>query len=197
MKSLQENILTFILPLKDVLGRPGYIVLAVTIFLAVMLFAVWLPNLSFVLHVATSPTLAFSQKVGILGNSLGAIQTNFTPLSRIFTVAVALLFAAQFSMIVFYLKRRISLQKAAGIGSLGMLSGLLGVGCAACGSVILSALFGVGATASFIEVLPLKGQEFGLLSIAILVFALFLTARKIQDPLVCSVESSKVRASAE
>jgi len=190
MKSLQQSILTLAQSLKEVLARPRYFIFATITFIMVMLFAIWLPNLSFVVDTITSPSFAFSQKVGILWSSLGAIQTNFTPLSRIFTIVVALLFALQITMIVFYFKRRIHLQKVAGVGGIGMLSGLLGVGCAACGSVILSALFGVGATASFIGALPLKGQEFGLLSSIIIGTSLFLTAQKIQDPLVCNMVST-------
>lgn len=179
---------TVVTSLREVLGQPVYGLLTIGIFLTVMLFAIWLPNLSFVADIVTSSSLALGQKISILTSSLGAIQTNFTFLSKMLTIIVALLFAVQISVITYYLKRRIHLQKAAGISGIGMVSGLLGVGCAACGSVILSALFGVGATASFIGVLPLKGQEFGLLSIAILVFSLFLTTRKIQDPLTCAIK---------
>lgn len=188
MKSPQENISMLMQSLKEVLGRPEYVALAVAVFLAVTLFAIWLPNITFVAKMTTSSSFTLGQKVSILGSSLGAIQTNFTFLSRILTIIVAALFAVQISVITYYLKRRINLQKAVGISGIGMMSGLLGVGCAACGSVVLSALFGATATAGFIGILPLKGQEFGLLSIAILVFSLFLTIRKIQNPLTCAIE---------
>lgn len=186
-RTIQDNAKTVSAPLREVLGRPMYVLLTAAVFLSVMLFAIWLPNLSFVAGIITSSSLALGQKISILASSLGAIQTNFTFLSGVLTVVVALLFAVQVSLIVFYLKWRIRLQKAVGVSGIGMVSGLLGVGCAACGSVILSALFGVGATASFIGVLPLKGQEFALLSIGILSLSIFLTTRKIQDPLTCAV----------
>lgn len=191
MRTIQNNTAAFLQAIKDVLGRPMYGLLTVAVFLSVMLFAIWLPNLSFMADIVTSSSLAPGQKISILGSSLGAIQTNFTFLSRALTVVIALLFAVQISVITYYLKRRIHLQKAAGISGVGMVSGLLGVGCAACGSVILSALFGATATAGFIGVLPLRGQEFGLLSIGILGLSLFLTTRKIQEPLVCAAPPSR------
>lgn len=181
----------FLKALQEVLRHPSYAALSVAVFLAAMLLAIWLPNLSFVAHIITSSSLSLAEKAGIIGNSLGAIKTNFTTLSRVLTVTVAGLFAVQMSVVAFYLKRRIRLQSAAGVGGLGMLSGLLGIGCAACGSVILSSLFGMAATAGFIGVLPLKGQEFGILSILILGLSLFLTTKKIQNPLTCEPKSTR------
>ena len=185
--SIQKNIITTLKSLAEVLRKPWYGLLAAAIFLSAMLLAIWMPNLSFVKHIILSSSLGFGQKINILVSSLGAIQTNFTFLSRIITVSVSALFAIQVGAIVFYLKRRVHLQKAAGISSVGIISGFLGVGCATCGSVILSAVFGVGATASFIGFLPLQGQEFGLLSITILGLSLYLTSKNIQNPLVCGI----------
>lgn len=187
-KTIQNNTATFLQTLKDIFGRPGYAVFAIAVFLAVMLFAIWLPNITFVAHTTTSSSFTLGQKVSILTSSLGAIQTNFTFLSRILTITAAMLFAVQASLIVFYLRRHIRLQSAARVSGMGIVSGLLGVGCAACGSVILSSLFGATATASFIGVLPLKGQEFGFLSIGMLGLSLFLTTRKIQNPLTCAIK---------
>ncbi|MBI1984556.1 MAG: hypothetical protein HYS60_00380, partial [Candidatus Wildermuthbacteria bacterium] len=97
----------------------------------------------------------------------------------------ALLFAVNIVLVVFYFRRRAKLQQAAGLSFAGALSGLLGIGCAACGSVILSSVFGIGATASFLSVLPLKGQELGILSVIILSASIYLVYRKINDPLIC------------
>lgn len=69
------------------------------------------------------------------------------------------------SLLIYYFQKRFRLEKTAGMSTVGMLSGLLGVGCASCGSVIISSLIGFGATASVIGVLPLRGQEFGLLGV--------------------------------
>jgi len=83
------------------------------------------------------------------------------------------------------------MERSAGTSLVGMITGLLGVGCASCGSVILSSVFGVGATAGFIGVLPLRGSEFGLLGVALLLWANYSIALKVQQPLICSVPSAK------
>ncbi|MHB1316753.1 MAG: hypothetical protein ACYCZW_02755 [Minisyncoccota bacterium] len=187
-EKITNNMVNFYTSLRLVFKIPQYRFLSLFIFIVIMLFAIWLPNLSFIAHAITSTSFSIGQKVSILMGSLGAIKTNFTPLSRTLTTVVAILFAIQISVITFYIKRRINLQKAAGISGIGIFSGILGVGCASCGSVILSAIFGVSATASFIGILPLKGQEFGILSIVIIGYTLFYITKKINDPLTCKIE---------
>ncbi len=152
-----------------------------------MLFAIWLPNISFISETITSSSISFEQKISLLVSSLGALKTNFTFLSRTLAIIIAFLFAIQISVITYYLKRRVNLQKAAGISGIGMLAGMLGLGCASCGAVILSAIFGLGATASFIGILPLEGQEFGILSIIIIGYSLFSISKKINGPITCKI----------
>ena len=63
------------------------------------------------------------------------------------------------------------------------------VRCASCGSVILSTFLGVGATAAFTGFLPFGGQEFSILAIIILAASLYVTGKKIADPLVCGINT--------
>lgn len=86
---------------------------------------------------------------------------------------------------MYYFKFRYRLEKEAGMSAIGIFSGILGVGCASCGSVIITSLFGIGMTASVIGVLPLRGQEFGLLGIVFLTVSIVILSQKIQQPLVC------------
>ena len=72
-------------------------------------------------------------------------------------------------------------------GVIGIIVGFLGVGCASCGSLILSSIFGLSVTASFIGFLPFKGLELGILGIVILLISIYLVAKKIQDPLMCKI----------
>ena len=152
---------------------------------AVLLFAIWLPNFSFLKHIAVSPEFSTSWKFNLFLASLGAFETNFTPFSRLITILVSALFGINLAVTVYYLRRRISLEKPVGTGFAGILFGLIGIGCASCGSVILTSVFGLAAGAGFIAVLPLRGQEFGILSIAILSISIYLISKKIKDPMVC------------
>lgn len=172
--------------LKEILGNAWYWLLGIFMFGAVLLFAIWLPNLTFLRHVAVSPDYALAQKVSLFFASLSALSTNFSTLSRTVTIIVAVLFAVNTVLTVFYFRRRAALQREAGLSVAGGLAGFLGIGCAACGSVILTSIFGIGATAAALNALPLRGQEFGLLSIAVLGASILLTVKKIDRQLVCS-----------
>ena len=73
----------------------------------------------------------------------------------------------------------------AGIG--GLVSGVFGIGCAACGTFIFTsvlALFGVGGILAY---LPFGGEEFGFLGVALLVYSVYSLTKKITDPLVCPI----------
>lgn len=100
------------------------------------------------------------------------------PLAALFGVNVALVFA--------YMREQVALRHAAGASAFGIVVGLLGVGCAACGSVVLTSLLGVG----FVAALPFGGQELAWLGFAIMLFALLDISAKIADP-SCRIPSKK------
>jgi hypothetical protein len=115
--------------------------------------------------------------------------TNFTPLSAIYTIAMAILFGTYVAMVAYFLKHRIKEVGQSGIatGFLGFTSGVLGVGCAACGSFLLSSVLSlVGATGA-LAFLPLGGGEFGIIGAVLLAFAVYTTAKQIANPSVCPV----------
>lgn len=173
--------------LKLVFSRLSYLILAGVITLLLLLLAIWLPNLKFFKQLLLSNHYSFSAKLDIFWLSLGFLKTNFTPLSRVFTILTAILSGINIALLIFYLKRRFQLVRAAGPGLIGTLAGLLGVGCTSCGSVILSSIIGISASTSLLSFFPLQGAEFGILGSLIILFSIYLIAKKIQNPLVCKV----------
>jgi hypothetical protein len=165
--------------LKSVFKHPAYFALAALIAMTILVFTIYLPNLNFVAEVITSSTYPLNAKFDILFSLLGSFNTNFTTMTRMMTLAVAILTGVNIAVLVFYLRKRASLERLMGASSLGTLVGLLGVGCASCGSVILSSVFGVGAAAGFIGLFPLKGVEFGLLGVALL-FSTYTLLKKLE-----------------
>lgn len=171
--------------LKQVMANWRYLVLTLLAALILLLFSIWLPNLSFVGQIATSPFFTISQKIGILWGSLEAFQTNLRPFSRIALIIVSLLFGLNVSLFSFYLKQRVRLEKEAGVGLGGIILGVLGVGCASCGSFIITSVLGASASIAFLGLLPLKGQEFFVIGILMLGLSIFLISKKIHEPLIC------------
>lgn len=177
-----KNIKTIIASFKEVFKKPSYVILFFTIALTFFLASLLLIRYDL---------LAFFDgitKLRIFWSLILDLRSTFTPSSIILVITLSILSAINISMMVFYTKRRIILQKKAGVGFLGIIIGFLGVGCASCGSLILSSIFGLSATASFIGILPFQGLEFGILGVVILLTSIYLVAKKIQNPLLCKID---------
>ncbi len=171
--------------MKKVFGNFYYSIFAVFVFLSVFLFSAWLSNISFFSDLLISPTISLKDKLNLIFSSFNILKESFGLFSAIITVLISFLFAVNITLLIYYVKRKIKFYKSAGLSFFGMIFGLLGVGCAACGSVILSSIFGIGATAGFLGFLPFNGMEFGVLGVVILAFSIFLMAKKINLPEAC------------
>lgn len=187
---MKENLRNFQAAFGEVFAVHSYIVLAVVMALAAFLFAVWLQNLGLIGEVLGTSGAPLAAKLKIMMALLGGIGTNFSVFSAGYTIAIAALFGINSAMVVYFLKRtRAGLGRqnlAVGIG--GIASGALGIGCAACNSFILSTVLSSFGAAGALAILPLRGGEFGILSIVLLTFSLILIAKKIAAPLTCSVK---------
>ena len=171
----------------EVFANTSYIALASTLAIAAFLFAVWLPNFGLIGEVFSTSSAPLVAKLKVAITLLGGIGTNFSFLSAGYTIAIAALFGVNIAMVVYFLKRtrtRLAGQDvAAGFG--GVASGALGIGCAACGSFILTTSLSSFGAASALAILPLRGGEFWILSVALLALSLVLISKKIAAPLTC------------
>lgn len=163
-----------------------YVLLALIVVVLLLLVAIWLPNLSFLWYLFTDPTFSWTTRLGILSGSLATLQLNSTPLSRTILFTLVVLAGVNVSLFAYYLKHRLAMGREMGMSLFGTMLGLVGVGCASCGSVVLSSMFGLAATAGFLALLPLRGLEFGLISIVLLVVSITLVSKKIMDPMACA-----------
>ena len=178
---------------RQVFVRSSYIALAGALALAAFLLAVWFPNLGLIGEVFGGSNAPLAAKLNIALSLLGGIATNFSLFSAAYTVAIAVLFGINAAMIVYLLRQRRA--AAAGqnvaIGSGGVASGVLGIGCAACCSLILSAAAPFLGTAGALALLPLNGEEFGILSVALLFASLLLISRNIAEPAACRLARTR------
>ena len=174
--------------IAKVITNPKYLALSTLVALIVIAFAAWLPNLHLITRTMTSSSMTIWQKTNLLTSLLGSLQTNFTPLSQVVTATSAVLTGLQASLLVFYIRQTAAVQQSMGVSFVGVATSMLGVGCASCGSVVLTSLVGFGSATVVLGFLPFRGQEFGFLGIGILLFAMSLTLKKINQPYVCDVK---------
>ncbi|MAF14106.1 MAG: hypothetical protein CMI53_04425 [Parcubacteria group bacterium] len=170
---------------KQVFKRPGNIFLA--FFLAVLFFyiSLWLGNIEVLRTAAASGFFSFGVLLKMFLSPAFLMATSFTFWTSVYAVVLSILFSINFVLFIAYVKRKITSQKSVGTGLVGTVAGFLGVGCSACGSAVLSAIFGVTAASSVLSVLPFNGDEFRFIGIALLLISIYLVAKRLQDPLVC------------
>ncbi len=175
--------------LQKVFSKPKYALLAFIVTIAVFSFEVWFPNWKLIFTVIASPSVSFTEAIGIIFGLFFSIGTNFTVVSASYTIAIAILFGINVTLLTYYISvRKGSLRgKGGALGIGGLISGIFGVGCAACGSFILTsllALIGIGGALTF---LPFGGEEFGFIGVGLLGYAIYWTSKKIQEPVVCVI----------
>src|SRR3989344_4085140 len=168
-----------------IIRQPKYLLVTTLVTLSMIAFAAWLPNLHLITKAMTSSTMTLWQKTNLVTSLLGSLQTNFTPLSRTLTITSAALTGIQASLLIYYLRQSIKIQKDLGVSLVGVATSLLSVGCASCGSVVLTSLIGFGSATTVLGVLPLRGQELGFVGIAILLITIGFTFKKINQAYVC------------
>ncbi|WKZ29631.1 MAG: hypothetical protein QY323_02775 [Patescibacteria group bacterium] len=152
-------------------------------FAFILLFAAVLSNLKLLGFIAQEDYFSLGLKLKAALQTLWGGRVTFLHKGGPLTLALAVLFGINVAFIVRYMRRQVRMHRAAGASALGVLVGLLGVGCAACGSALFASLLGTG---SALAALPLRGQEFTWLGIALVLLSTFSLARKLVEPEACA-----------
>ncbi|MBU6501086.1 MAG: hypothetical protein KGJ89_03085 [Patescibacteria group bacterium] len=172
--------------LREVFGKFSYVVIALVGGLAAFTFVVWLPNFSLIANTLGNWSVPLGIKAQLLAGLFESITTNFSVFSASYTIAIAILFGIDLAMIVYLAKRNLALgqrEMTASVG--GVISGMFGVGCAACGSFLATSILSLVGAGGAIALLPLKGGEFGLLSVILLASSIYFVAKRISASPVC------------
>ena len=176
--------------LREVLVRPSYAALAASVGVVAFVLAIWLPNIALLGAVFSDAQVPLEAKLGIAISLVAGIATNFSLFSASYTVAIALLLGIDMALVVYLLrqKRAAAAGKNFVLGSGGVASGLIGIGCAACGSLLLGGLVPSLGLAGALATLPLQGEEFGILSVTLLFVSLLFVSKNIAEPSACAIE---------
>lgn len=174
--------------LAKVFSRQAYVALALVASTSVLLFALWFPNLGLIASVIASRDVTLVEKVNLPISLLGSIATNFSFFSASYTVAVSLLFGIYVALLVYFLRRRIEATSGGAVtGILGIASGVIGIGCAACGSIAAGTILSLIGVSGVVALLPLGGSEFGIIGIVLFLVAIRTLATQIETPGVCKI----------
>jgi|FLOH01.1.fsa_nt_gi hypothetical protein len=174
--------------LKIVFKNKKYISLA--IILAVIFYAItnWIHNSEQIFQIASISSLTIGLKLQIIIKSLFMISNNFLNWwSFALMILVVIFFGLNISLLVYHYRQRWSMTKQAGTSLIGMVISFFGVGCAACGSVLLTILFGYSFAAALITFLPAHGAEFIILALILLLYSTYSLSRKVVGQIDCLI----------
>ena len=172
---------------KKVFINIRYIFIAALISTVIFAFAVLFPNWRLVTTIITSETATFTEKISIPLSLFSSIGTNFSIISASYTVLISILFGINMAMNMYMFAQKATTIKQSGLATSmgGVASGALGVGCASCGSLLLTSILPLVGMGGSIALLPFGGQEFGIIGVFILGLSIFLISKKMQALFVC------------
>jgi hypothetical protein len=173
---------------KRVFRHRRYMLWATGVALLVVSAGTLLPNLDALGAVWSSSAVSVSFKLAFLFSLYGSLFSNFTVLSMIYLLLTAVLFGINIAFLTFYIRRRRGKgpNVTAPLASLGgLVASMFGIGCAACGSVIITAVLSIFGGAGLLLMLPFHGAEFGLIGLVLLLVSISYLAKRIEDPLTC------------
>lgn len=180
----------YVKTLRVVLAKPLYTTLFLVISFFVLSVAIMLPHVGLIRTLWQYESVSVVEILLLIANLYGSLGTNFTILSASYTVIIALLFGMQVTLLTYYLKAirnkttNLTSVGASGIG--GLISGFLGIGCAACGTFLFTSVLALSGAGGVIAYLPFNGGEFGLLGVVLLTYANYVVLKKITAPFVCA-----------
>ncbi|MFB6204949.1 MAG: hypothetical protein ABEJ05_00250 [Haloglomus sp.] len=158
--------------LRLVLSIPGYAVLAaVAAWLTLSLF-VFSQNVALV-SFALSGTLPLAGSVTVLTQLYPFVGNSFTPLQGLALVLVALLSGVDIAFVTYHVREHGLSRAESGGSAVGVFLGVLGAGCAACGSAVLVGVLSLVGATGLVTLLPFDGLSFTALATVVLVLSMY------------------------
>jgi hypothetical protein len=151
---------------------PRYAVLSVVAAAASLTVFSFTQNPDLAWFALTEP-ISIDRKLTILQGLYPFLGTVFSVEVGIALVAVSGLVGVNVSMVTYHLFRHGLSARTSGGSVVGVVLGVLGAGCAACGTVLLAGVLSLFGATGLLTLLPLEGLEFTLLAGVALVLSTY------------------------
>lgn len=131
-------------------------------------------------------TIPFSKRIAVALPTLFNITNMFTVGALILAILGSFLGGINLSLAYTYIRLRGQIILHSGLYSgVGLLLAFFGVGCAACGTALLSVILGFFGFSAMLRFLPYQGLEIGYIGLIFLCIATYTLAHKVAVPNVC------------
>ena len=131
-------------------------------------------------------SLSFDKRLSLAASTLFDFKNNFSTGSLILVTLGSFLGGINLSLAYTYMRLRGEVLLHSGLYSgIGLVFAFFGIGCAACGTALLSVILGFFGFSAMLDVFPYQGQEIGYIGIIFLCIATYTLAHKVAVPNVC------------
>lgn len=154
-----------------VLGFPAYAVLAAVLALVALAVFSLSQNLS-VVGFALSGSVSPGGAAAIILDQFPLLGPRYDLVTGLALVLVATAVGVNLAMVTYHLREH-GLAAESGGSAVGVFLGLLGAGCAACGSAILVGVLSLVGAAGLATALPFEGLEFSALALVALLLSTY------------------------
>lgn len=131
-------------------------------------------------------SISFLKRLTLASSTLFDIKNTFSAGALILAILGSFLGGINLSLAYTYMRLRGAVILHSGLYSgIGLLFAFFGVGCAACGTALLSVILGFFGFSAMLNILPYQGQEIGYIGLIFLCIATYTLAHKVAVPNVC------------
>jgi hypothetical protein len=158
-----------------VFASPLYCGLALLVSFVTLGAVIWLPNWRLLREISTSASLSLGDKITFFLEGYEGLATNFENFAALSVFLVTILFGMTIALFVAIGASRRDSARSGG----GLLAGIIGAGCAACGTSLVAPVLGaIGASTSlsFVQTLGLVANIVAVLLLGYSIFKLGLQA---------------------
>ncbi len=157
-----------------VLKRPAYSLL--TLFAAFIILGIllWMFNLNLLAYIFSNSNISIEDKIIFFFQSYASVFTNFDSAAASTLLAFAILLGINIAVMVFVL-RSIggSIKQEGGKSGLSLLAAVLGAGCAACGTSLLTPILLAAGATTTIGIVQAIGVLANLAGIGLVLFSIY------------------------
>ena len=148
--------------MREVFSNKVYVAIGLIGSLSIFLLTIYLNNIQFSNYIIGTSDFTFGEKVALFSEIVRGLPQS-TEASFLYTLPfIVFLFGVNVSLIAYTFKN-VTLSKGSAASG-GVMAAILGIGCPACGSAVISVV-GLGGVLTF---LPFGGAEFSFLSILLM-----------------------------
>ncbi len=169
--------------------KRGYVFAGIAVGLVVFLAGMWATLFPLVSTIFGDSSIAISKRLALSGNLLSSSFFDAAPLDMLYLAIIAILIGINTALVLAYVRMRRDRMRATGIASgfLGTFAGVLGMGCAACGSLAFSPLLVTIGAGGLISSLPFGGEELKYFGIFLLILSAYLLRKDLNKAATCAV----------